>query len=103
MRISEFPQASLQFSNLPGPTHTLVVGGFPLKGIYPIYPPSGKIRVGISAFSYADQVHLTVVSHRSLPNAGPSLLQGITAQVGMNSVALTCQLFLNFMTMTVQN
>ncbi|OXA59179.1 putative diacylglycerol O-acyltransferase tgs1 [Folsomia candida] len=89
MRISEFPQASLQFSNLPGPTHTLVVGGFPLKGIYPIYPPSGKIRVGISAFSYADQVHLTVVSHRSLPNAGPSLLQGITAQVDQLSKQLS--------------
>ncbi|CAG7728548.1 unnamed protein product [Allacma fusca] len=82
-------KASLQFCNLPGPSSTLVVGGFPLKGVYPIYPPSGEIRVAVSVFTYADQVHVTVVTHRSLRNAGPLLLHGMTNQVDQLSRQLS--------------
>ena len=74
-------QASLQFCNLAGPASTVMVGGFPLKGVYPIYPPSGKIRVAITVFTYSDQVHVTVVSHRSMPNFCQSLLTGMSQQV----------------------
>ncbi|ODN04206.1 putative diacylglycerol O-acyltransferase tgs1 [Orchesella cincta] len=83
------PDASLQFSNLPGPTCTAVIGGYPLKGIYPIYPPPGRIRAAISVFTYADQVHVTVVTHRSLIDAGPKLLKGMTEQARSNSYIMS--------------
>lgn len=79
-------QASLQFSNLPGPTSTVVIGGYPLKGIYPIYPPPGRLRAAISVLTYADQVHITVVTHRSLLNAGPKLMKGMTEQVKVKTI-----------------
>ncbi|CAL8120121.1 unnamed protein product [Orchesella dallaii] len=82
-------KASLQFSNLPGPTCTTVIGGYPLKGIYPIYPPPGRIRAAITVFTYADQVHVTVVTHRSLIDAGPKLLKGMTEQVDQLSRQLS--------------
>ena len=73
---------------MSGPTTTIVIGGHPLKGIYPFYPPSGKIRVAVTVFTYADQVHVTALAHRSLPNACNSLLVGMALEVNQNPIKL---------------
>ncbi|KAG8224818.1 hypothetical protein J437_LFUL002264, partial [Ladona fulva] len=73
--------ASLQFSALPGPPGTLLVGGHPLKGVFPILPVPEGLGLSISAFTYADQVYVTVAADSGLAAAAKVLLSHLQAQI----------------------
>jgi len=74
-------QASVQVASAQGPQVLVAMGGFVLKGVYPFVPPPGDVRLAITLFSYADQVHITALAHPSLKDAPVALLKGITLQV----------------------
>ncbi|XP_071452820.1 uncharacterized protein [Hetaerina americana] len=73
--------ASLQFSALPGPPSTLLVGGYPLKGVFPILPAPEGLGLSVSAFTYADQVYVTVAADSGLASAAKALLTHLQAQI----------------------
>ncbi|XP_046394711.1 uncharacterized protein LOC124162275 isoform X2 [Ischnura elegans] len=73
--------ASLQFSALPGPPSTLLVGGYPLKGVFPILPAPEGLGLSVSAFTYADQVYVTVAADSGLASAAKALLTHLQSQI----------------------
>ncbi|XP_042893892.1 uncharacterized protein LOC122267809 [Penaeus japonicus] len=60
---------SLQYSSLPGPTTSLLLGGYTVKHIYNVSPPRDPTPVSVTVLTYADQVHVSVAARRSLPSA----------------------------------
>jgi hypothetical protein len=71
----------LQFSSLPGPTSTLLVGGHPLKGVYPLLPAQDSLGLAVSVFTYADQVYVAIISDSTLRSAASTLLHHLHCQV----------------------
>nr|CAD7200970.1 unnamed protein product [Timema douglasi] len=74
-------KASLQFASLPGPPSTLMVGGHPLKGVYPLLPAQSTLGLAVSVFTYADQVYVAVISDSALGPAASMLLHHLNSQV----------------------
>ncbi|KAJ9601031.1 hypothetical protein L9F63_000766 [Diploptera punctata] len=74
-------KATLQFSSLPGPTSTLLVGGHPLKGIYPLLPAQNSLGLAVSVFTYADQVYVAIISDSALSPAASTLLHHLHCQI----------------------
>ncbi|XP_069951353.1 uncharacterized protein [Cherax quadricarinatus] len=62
-------RTSLQYSSLPGPTSSLLLGGYTVKHIFNVSPPRAPTPVSVTVFTYADQVHLSVAARRTLPAA----------------------------------
>ncbi|XP_066967212.1 uncharacterized protein [Macrobrachium rosenbergii] len=60
---------SLQYSSLPGPTSSLLLGGYTVKHIYNVSPVRDPTPVSVTVLTYADQVHVSVAARRSLPSA----------------------------------
>ncbi|XP_045615953.2 uncharacterized protein [Procambarus clarkii] len=60
---------SLQYSSLPGPNTSLLLGGYTVKHIYNVSPPREPTPVSVTVFTYADQVHVAVAARRTLPAA----------------------------------
>ncbi|XP_071550130.1 uncharacterized protein [Panulirus ornatus] len=60
---------SIQYSSLPGPTTSLLLGGYTVKHIYNVSPPRDPTPVSVTVLTYADQVHVSVAARRSLPSA----------------------------------
>jgi len=83
--------ASLQFSSLPGPSATVLVGGHPLKGVYTILPAPSCSGLAISVFTYADQVYVTALSEMSCQNLTKKLLTYLHHEVIIN----LCYIFVN--------
>ena len=59
-------RTSLVIPNVPGPQHTLYLGGRKLREIVFWVPQSGAIGLGISVFSYDGGVQCGVVADRAL-------------------------------------
>lgn len=59
-------RTSLVITNVPGPQHTLYLGGQKLRDIVFWVPQSGAIGLGISVFSYDGGVQCGVVADRAL-------------------------------------
>ncbi|XP_023701510.1 uncharacterized protein LOC111861300 isoform X2 [Cryptotermes secundus] len=74
-------KATLQFSSLPGPTSTLLVGGHPLKGVYPLLPAQNGLGLAVSVFTYADQVYVAIISDSTLGPAANTLLHHLHCQI----------------------
>ncbi|XP_076046502.1 uncharacterized protein LOC143028391 [Oratosquilla oratoria] len=62
-------RVSLQYSSLPGPTNSLLLGGYTVKHMYNISPARSPTNVSVTVLTYADQVHISVAARRTLPNA----------------------------------
>ncbi|KAK4301935.1 hypothetical protein Pmani_025961 [Petrolisthes manimaculis] len=69
-------RCSLQYSSLPDPTTSLLLGGYTVKHIYNVSPPRTPTPVSVTVLTYADQVHVAVAARRSLPAA-----QAITTSI----------------------
>jgi diacylglycerol O-acyltransferase len=64
-------KASLTASNVRGPDRQLHLAGAPIKQLLFFVPQSGSIGVGISMFSYDEEVQFAVIADRQLvPEAG---------------------------------
>ncbi|XP_059482024.1 uncharacterized protein LOC132200526 [Neocloeon triangulifer] len=72
---------SLQFSSLPGPPATVLVGGHPLKAVYTILPAPSCSGLAISVFTYADQVYVTALSEKSCQILTKELLQYLNHEI----------------------
>ncbi|KAF4532867.1 hypothetical protein B566_EDAN001470, partial [Ephemera danica] len=67
--------ASLQFASLPGPSATVLVGGHPLKCVYPLLPtPEAGPGLAVSVFTYADQVYVSVLAEKAQHPSARQLL-----------------------------
>ncbi|WP_161600583.1 wax ester/triacylglycerol synthase family O-acyltransferase [Mycolicibacterium hodleri] len=59
-------------SNVPGPQETLYFGEFKIKAIYGVGPLLGGIGLNITAWSYVDQLHMSVLSNpETIPDPWP--------------------------------
>ncbi|XP_069678305.1 uncharacterized protein [Periplaneta americana] len=74
-------KATLQFSSLPGPGSTLLVGGHPLKGVYPLLPAQNSLGIAVSVFTYADQAYVAIISDSALGPAASTLLHHLHCQI----------------------
>ncbi|XP_065332313.1 uncharacterized protein LOC135934470 [Cloeon dipterum] len=72
---------SLQFSSLPGPPATVLVGGHPLKAVYTILPAPSYSGLAISVFTYADQVYVTALSEMGCQILTKELLQNLNHEI----------------------
>jgi hypothetical protein len=73
--------ASLQFASLPGPSATILVGGHPLKCVYPLLPAPAGPGLSVSVFTYADHVYVSVLAERANHPAASQLLALVHHQV----------------------
>lgn len=69
-------KASAVMTNVPGPHEKLHIAGRPLQHVMPWVPRAGKIGMGVSIFSYADEVRLGIVSDAGLVPDPETILDG---------------------------
>lgn len=82
-RIQRFllDKGTLVITNVPGPKKALALAGVPIAGLVFWVPMFGPIGLGISIFTYADEVRFGVLADAELvPDPGP-LADALTAEL----------------------
>ncbi len=71
-------KASLVLTNVIGPTHPIYMAGSPVRQMTFWEPESGGLGIGISIYSYADEVTVGVVSDRNLVSEPAQITAALT-------------------------
>jgi len=73
-------KASLVLTNVIGPAQRIYIAGSPMRQMTFWEPESGGLGVGISIYSYAGEITISVVSDRNLIAHPDQLIDGVVAR-----------------------
>lgn len=76
-------KCTIVLTNVRGPSAPVSIAGHPVSGMMFWVPQSGHLGVGVSLYSYANAIHIGVVTDVGLVPDPEALVAGIEAELGV--------------------